>query len=62
MKTNNPLSIFMIVVATVIWGGAFVVVKDGLSYISPLWQLSLRMIVASVVMLIVFFPRLRKNK
>ena len=52
MKTNNPLSIFMIVVATVIWGGAFVVVKDGLSYISPLWQLSLRMIVASVVMLI----------
>ncbi len=60
MKTNNPLSIFMIVVATVIWGGAFVVVKDGLSYISPLWQLSLRMIVASVVMLIVFFPRLRK--
>ena len=60
MKTNNPLSIFMIVVATVIWGGAFVVVKDGLSYIPPLWQLSLRMIVASDVMLIVFFPRLRK--
>lgn len=59
MKTNNPLSVFMIVVATVIWGGAFVVVKDGLSYISPLWQLSLRMIVATTVMLAVFFPRLR---
>lgn len=62
MKTNNPLSILMIVVATVIWGGAFVVVKDGLTYISPLWQLSLRMIVASITMTALFFPKFKNIK
>lgn len=41
-------SIFALVLASVIWGGSFVVTKDTLDYLSPLWQLALRLSIASI--------------
>lgn len=38
----------MLILAGMIWGGSFVAVKDSLDYITPLWQLALRLLVASV--------------
>lgn len=41
-------SIIMLVAAAVIWGGSFVAVKDSLDYVTPLWQLAIRLGVASL--------------
>lgn len=38
--------------ASIIWGGSFVITKDTLDYISPLWQLALRLSIASILALI----------
>ena len=47
-KTVKTISVIMLILAGMIWGGSFVVVKDSLDYITPLWQLALRLLVASV--------------
>lgn len=54
------MSILLLVLAGVIWGSSFVVVKDSLDYITPVWQLALRLMVACVVMWIVFCWRARE--
>ncbi len=59
-KNKRAVSIGMLVAAGIIWGLSFVVVKDSLEYITPLWQLALRLLVASVCMLLLFFPRLKR--
>ena len=47
-KIVKTISVIMLILAGMIWGGSFVVVKDSLDYITPLWQLALRLLVASV--------------
>ena len=42
------MSIVLLVTAAIIWGSSFVVVKDSLDYITPIWQLALRFSVAAV--------------
>lgn len=54
------LSAASCLLAAAIWGFAFVVVKDSLAYISPLYMIALRFSIAAIVMIIVFFRRLRR--
>ncbi|MGN0370203.1 MAG: DMT family transporter [Butyrivibrio sp.] len=45
---KSAMSIVLLVTAAIIWGSSFVVVKDSLDYITPIWQLALRFSVAAV--------------
>lgn len=58
LKNKRAVSIGMLVAAGIVWGASFVVVKDNLDYITPLWQMALRLLVASILMLIFFHKRL----
>lgn len=46
---------------TVIWGWTFVLVKEGASELGPLTFLALRFAIASVLLLVLFWPRLRRS-
>ena len=48
IKAKQFGAIVMLVLAGMIWGGSFVVVKDSLDYVTPLWQLALRRGVAVI--------------
>ncbi|MDF2840746.1 MAG: hypothetical protein K0Q99_1518 [Clostridia bacterium] len=43
-----------------VWGGGFVVTKNALEVITPLYFLSLRFMIAGVIMAIIFLPKLKK--
>ncbi|MDO4807460.1 MAG: DMT family transporter [Coriobacteriales bacterium] len=47
--------------AALLWGGSFVVLKDTLDVISPAWLMAIRFALAGVVMVSVFFPRVRAS-
>lgn len=51
------LSLFLV---AIVWGGGFVVTKNALSVITPLYFLALRFMIAGVIMAIIFYPKLRK--
>ncbi len=55
--TRSDLSLILI---TLVWGSSFLVVKDALSVMTPLWLLALRFSLASVILL-VFFPRIFRS-
>ncbi len=48
-----------LLVATIIWGGAFVVVKDTTRSLAPSYLIALRFLIACLLMCIVFFRRLK---
>ena len=48
-----------LVATAAIWGFAFVIVKDSLDYIGPVWMMAMRFSIAAVAMSLVFFKRLR---
>jgi drug/metabolite transporter (DMT)-like permease len=52
---------FLLLMATVIWGGTFAVTKSGLDDASPLMLLGIRCSVATVLFLAIFFNRIKKN-
>jgi drug/metabolite transporter (DMT)-like permease len=45
--------------ATAIWGFAFVVVKEAVDVITPLYMLAFRFTIASVVLTVIFIPKLK---
>lgn len=49
----------MIVVATVIWGVSFVVMKDAVGVMEPSWLIGIRFICTAVILSAVFWKRLR---
>lgn len=49
-----------VLLAAAIWGFAFVVVKDSLDYIGPVWMMAFRFTIASVILCAVFFKPLVK--
>jgi len=61
MKFNNKtiISELSLLMVAFIWGAAFIVVKNSLEYISPLWLMAARFFVAAVIISIVFFKKLR---
>lgn len=53
-------AILMLTAAGLIWGISFVVVKDSLDYMTPLWQLAGRLLVACGAACVLFFREFRK--
>lgn len=51
----------MIVIATIIWGSTFVVMKDTVEVFEPSWLLGVRFLATSLVLGIVFWRKLRAN-
>lgn len=51
----SEMSLFMV---ALIWGAAFIVVKNSLEYISPLWLMAARFFVAAVIISAVFYKKL----
>lgn len=51
----------MILVA-LLWGGGFIAVKDALNTISPLYIMAMRFSLASAIMVLIFYKRLKKIK
>ncbi|MFZ5353823.1 MAG: DMT family transporter [Bacillota bacterium] len=49
-----------LLLVAMVWGGGFVVTKNALAAITPLYFLSFRFMIAGLLMVLVFFPRVRK--
>ena len=52
---NIPTGVYkaLLVVATIIWGFSFVVMKDVVGVLSPAWLLGIRFVVAGLILLAV---------
>lgn len=59
-KTKSLLAKAALVIATIIWGGSFVVLKNALGTMPPFFVLGVRSIIATVILSIVFWKRFRK--
>lgn len=60
--TKNTISILSSIgclLTAAIWGFAFVVVKDSLDYIGPIWMMAFRFTIAAAALVLVFIQRLR---
>ncbi len=51
----------MLLMAAVIWGGSFSILKDAFDTMTPAWLIAIRFILSGTVMAIVFNKRLREN-
>lgn len=58
-KGIKALSALGLIVTTIIWGSAFVVMKNSVDIISPTYLLALRFTIASIALVAVFFKRLK---
>ena len=59
-QTKSILAKFALLSATIIWGGAFVVVKNAIQSLPTYYILGMRSAIASVLLSIVFWKRFRK--
>ena len=59
-KTRSFICALGLIFITIIWGFAFVVVKNSLDYVPPIYMLAFRFTIASVVLALIFLPRLKK--
>lgn len=53
------LSSFALILTTVIWGLSFVVVKDSLDYIGPIWMIAFRFSIAAICLALIFFKKIK---
>ena len=60
-KTRSFICALGLIFTTIIWGFAFVVVKNSLDYVPPIYMLAFRFTIASVVLALIFLPRLKKK-
>ncbi|MEY8351894.1 DMT family transporter [Lachnospiraceae bacterium 54-53] len=58
-KGIKTLSAMGLIVTTIIWGSAFVVMKNSVGVISPAYLLALRFTIAAIALMAVFFQRIR---
>lgn len=49
-----------LLLVAMVWGGGFVVTKNALEVITPLYFLSLRFMIAGLLMAVIFLPKLKK--
>jgi drug/metabolite transporter (DMT)-like permease len=49
-----------LVAVALIWGAGFIVVKNSLDFITPLWLLAARFTVAAIAITFIFFSKIRK--
>lgn len=63
MNRDLPSVVYklLIVVATVIWGFSFVVMKDAINEVTPAWLLGIRFIAAGLILLVVFWKRVKQT-
>lgn len=59
-KGIKALSALGLILTTIIWGSAFVVMKNSVDIISPTYLLALRFTIASIALIAVFFRRLKQ--
>ncbi len=59
-KHIKPLAILGILVATMIWGSSFVVMKTSVDLVPPTWLLAFRFTAASFFLVLFFQKNLRK--
>lgn len=55
----KALSVIGLIVTTIIWGSAFVVMKNSVDVISPTYLLALRFTIASIALVAIFWKRVR---
>ncbi len=61
MSTKNPVNnFFLLIILSAIWGSAFFAIKVGLNSFSPTSVASLRLIIASIFLLLVFYIQKRE--
>ena len=60
MKKGRALGVLAMLLATLIWGSSFVVMKDTLDDVKPLMLLAVRFVIASVALALVCIPRFGK--
>lgn len=53
------MSVVGLIITTIIWGSAFVVMKNSVDIISPTYLLAIRFTIASIALVAVFFRRLK---
>ena len=63
LSRNIPPIIYklMIVVATLIWGSSFVVMKDSVEVMQPSWLIGIRFLLTALVLGCVFHKRVRAS-
>ncbi|OGO77523.1 MAG: hypothetical protein A2Y23_07570 [Clostridiales bacterium GWB2_37_7] len=49
-----------LLLVAMVWGGGFVITKNALEVITPLYFLSIRFMIAGIIMAIIFLPKLKK--
>ncbi|MCI6682507.1 MAG: DMT family transporter, partial [Parafannyhessea umbonata] len=62
VRREPPVWVFELglLLAAVIWGGAFVVLKDTLDAMTPIWIIAVRFCLATLVMVAIFHRRLAR--
>ncbi|RKD28576.1 DMT family transporter [Lacrimispora algidixylanolytica] len=58
-KGIKALSVVGLIITTIIWGSAFVVMKNSVDIISPTYLLAIRFTIASIALVAVFFRRIK---
>lgn len=58
-KNRRVLASIGLVLTAAIWGFAFVIVKDSLDYIGPIWMMAARFSIAAAALALVFFKKLK---
>jgi drug/metabolite transporter (DMT)-like permease len=51
----------MLLLAALIWGGSFMILKGALDIISPAWLIALRFLISGVILAAIFHTRLKKH-
>jgi len=59
---QNLKYIIGLISVSIIWGGTFPLVKVSLDYISPFGFLALRFLIASLLLILIYFKNLRENR
>ena len=58
-NTRSFVCAFGLIFVTIIWGFAFVVVKNALDYVPPLYMMAFRFTIASAVLALLFLPKFK---
>lgn len=63
MSRSVPSIVYklLIVVATVIWGFSFVVMKDAINEVTPAWLIGIRFVAAGLILLAIFWKRVKQT-
>ncbi|MGI6257299.1 MAG: DMT family transporter [Anaerovoracaceae bacterium] len=59
-KVSQPVAVIGLLVAACFWGGMYVVAKDAMEVISANWMLSIRFLLAFIIMIIIYWKYAKK--